>query len=234
VTSAPAPIEVAACPSDGCTRRDDTSPWNGGGYIYNVPARYTCSSGFGVWAPGYGENLLIGAAHCGSRGDYFVDGAGERIGSVLKDDWDRDVMAIRATGFYWIWDGGPNTRAAKSVKSWGYRVSGELLCRSGVATGTVCNIRTDSGSSYTADICDSDGDCFAVHDLARGTQLDRVTVAAPGDSGGPVFTLDGSGVRAKGTVTARARASSGAPYTLLYYQDMDDIVDRNGFYPRTA
>jgi streptogrisin D len=234
LTTATAPIELTACPSSGCTRRDDTSPWNGGGYIRNPPAGYSCTSGFGVWAPGYGEYLLIGAAHCGSRGDYFVDYAGERIGSVLKDDWDRDVLAIRAPGYHWIWDGGPNTRGTKSVRSWGYRVSGELLCRSGMATGTVCNIRTDSGSSYTAAICDSDGDCFTLHDLARATQIDGVTVAAPGDSGGPVFSLDGSGVRAKGTVSARARPSANAAYTLLYYQDMDDIVDRNNFIPRTS
>ena len=76
--------------------------------------------------------------------------------------------------------------------------------------------------------CDSDGDCFTMNNMAKAINVNGLTAGVKGDSGGPVFSLDRDGVRAKGTMSAIGGA------TELYYQDMDDIVSSLGATPRTA
>jgi streptogrisin D len=234
IATAHTSVELTACAGGVCSRLDDESAWNSGTFIARN-GTYLCSTGFGVNVLSQpGLHHILTAAHCGSAGDYFIDFTGELVGSMGLDDWDRDVGTIQANGWYWMWDGPSTTTFHKTVHSWWYPADGELVCQSGYH-GTVCNMQTQSGATYAVTGCDSDGDCYTMHAFKKVVKLDAGDVAVRGDSGGPVFTLDGDGVRAKGLVTARTKSSASAPYyDIMYYQDMVDIRDRNGLEPRTG
>lgn len=224
LTTGNAPYTFLSCPSTGCTRTNDGSPWNSGTYMSLPDAGIgpsKCTSGFGVHVPAHNATYVMTAAHCltwhAGGGDNAYDGAGELIGRAAStEDWDKDLIRISARGWYWMWDGGPSSSFKKTVHSWGYRVINELLCQSGATSGVICGLKTDS-VYYTNFACDSDGDCFNVHGLAGATQIDGQTAGRGGDSGGPVFSLHGDGVRAKGVLSA----GSGSH---VLFQDMDDIT----------
>jgi streptogrisin D len=151
------PVELLDCSSPGCRRRDDMAPWNGGLYIRNPDSPVQpnwCTSAFGVRA--MGEYMLMTAAHCGTYPDRFYDYVGEYVGWIVDEDWDKDIMLIRAPGYYRMWDGTPTTSTSKIVYAYANKIVGELLCQSGATSGTVCNMQTQSGT-YSSYGCDSDG-----------------------------------------------------------------------------
>lgn len=104
----------------------------------------------------------------------------------------------------------------------------ELTCQSGATSGTVCGIKEIESKDIRLNNQDSDGDTgYIIKGLIRCVQVDGRTAAQPGDSGGPVFTLDGTGVRAKGIVSAGGG-------TELYFQDWADVIRLFGAYPNTS
>ena len=129
-----------------------------------------------------------------------------------------------------MFDGGPLTSNYKNVFGWGYHAKGELLCQSGMKSGVVCNLKTGSNLPDFNVECwapDSDGDCdYHLKGLIRAIQMDGHDAARPGDSGGPVFSLMGSGVRAKGIV-------SGGAGSELLFQDWADVIQQFNAYPVT-
>ena len=226
ITTASAPITLYSCPSSGCIRTNDESPWNSGDYInwyHNTQGNWWhCTTGFGVRVPSWGsQTYILTAAHCATwhagGGDDAYDGAYEYMGrAMLTEDWDKDLILIDARGYPWMFDGDANTGRHKVVHSWGYRATGEYLCQSGSTSGTVCGLQTQGGD-ITNWGCDSDGACYYLHGLTQALQVNGQQAAQGGDSGGPVFSLDGDGVRAKGIVSAGQGNS-------LLFQDMADVT----------
>ncbi|WP_373314004.1 trypsin-like serine protease [Planosporangium flavigriseum] len=228
--TAAGPIELLS------SREDDFAPWNGGGQyeVYrDIQLRSTwCTTGFGVMKGG--QSYVLTAAHCMSAPDVAYNNhlsgcCFEEIGPVYQENWDKDILLINARGSVLIFDGGVNSSYTKTVHSWDYRVRDELLCTSGSKSGVICGDKTDP-YEYNIYGCDSDNDCFTMHDLARANNVNGQCVGTPGDSGGPVFSLDRDGVRAKGTITAMDSSNC----SILYFQDMDEIVGSMGATPRTA
>ncbi|WP_091083794.1 hypothetical protein [Micromonospora nigra] len=227
VTVASSPFDLLAC-AGACSRLDDTSAWNGGTRTLNPDADvanpyYLCTTGFGVTKGS--TTYVLTADHCATAPDQIFDNRLELMGGVHAGDWDKDLLLINARGFYKIFDGSPTTSTTKNVMGWGYHASGEYLCHSGATTGTRCNLRT-VGGDYALYGCDSDGDCFNRHGLIKTTQVDGLTAAAGGDSGGPVFSLMTGGVRAKGILI-------GGGGSTMYFQDWADVIRLWGAYPRT-
>jgi streptogrisin D len=230
VTTAAAPIEFLA------SRENDFAPWNGGGQFETwrqLDMRSPwCTTGFGVWKGG--QSYVLTADHCMTAPDRAYNGhfggcCFEEIGPVYQSNWDKDILLINARGSALMFDGGVNSNWTKTVHSWGYRVNTELLCTSGSRSGVICGDKTNP-YEWDIGICDSDGDCFTIHDMARADNINGRCVGVNGDSGGPVFSLHGTGVRAKGTISARNTSNC----TILYFQDMDEIVGSLGATPRTA
>jgi hypothetical protein len=117
-----------------------------------------------------------------------------------------------------MWDGNKATTTHKTVHSWGYVIVNEMVCISGGWSGTRCWLQTSSTINYTTHITDSDDDDFDVYGLVKACKTQGTEPAShSGDSGAPVFTLDGNGVRAKGIVSA-------GDGTCMYFQDMADIT----------
>jgi streptogrisin D len=235
----PVSVKTAAGPVTLLSsREDDWSPWNGGVQYETwrgLDQRSDwCSTGFGVWKGS--QTYVLTADHCMSApgGDRAYNGhfggcCFEEIGPVYQSNPGKDMLLINARGSALMFDGGVNSNWTKTVHSWGYRVRDELLCTSGSKSGVICGDKTNR---YEWDVyaCDSDGDCFTLHDMARADNINGQCVGVNGDSGGPVFALDGNGVRAKGIISGKNTNNC----TVLYFQDMDEIVGTLGATPRTA
>ncbi|GAA2368669.1 hypothetical protein Cme02nite_73350 [Catellatospora methionotrophica] len=226
VTVATAGVTRAAC-AGACTRENDQAAWNGGTHL-RIPLSATrvnnCTSGFGVRKGS--QTYLITASHCANPSNKFYDAAGEFIGGVYDDDWGYDLMLINARGYGRIFDGAPGTSYSKPVRSAGNPVSHEYLCQSGYRSGTVCDIET-LGSWGNLWGCDSDGDCFYTYDMYWAVQVDGLPSCQGGDSGAPVFSLDGTGVRVKGVTVAKG----GDNGELFFYQDWPTITSTFGVTP---
>ena len=224
----PVTVSTAATPLiPATTRTTDVSPWNGGGRWTNASKGDLCTTGFGVHS--YGHSYVLTAAHCASDGDRLT-AAGTNMGPVYYDDWSYDILLINAPGWHVIFDGTSTTSVTKNVNSWGYWAKNELVCQSGATSGTICGLKQIESTDvyWPQSNPDSDGDWgYTVHGLIKTTQVNGQTAVRGGDSGGPVFSLDGAGVRAKGTVSA----GSG---TTMYFQDWATVLSRFAAYPNTT
>ncbi|WFE63362.1 hypothetical protein [Micromonospora sp. WMMD714] len=232
----PVRVTDATEPFDLLTNRlDDSPPWNGGGRWESwrgSDQRMSCTTGFGVHAGG--RSYVLSAGHCATPPDDAYQGkfggAFDEMGPVYDDDWRSDLLLINAPGWHLVFDGSATTSTTKAVRGWGYWAANELVCQSGMASGTVCGIRQQSSTDFrvSCNTPDSDGDCdYVIYGVIKSTQVNGSTAARTGDSGGPVFTLDGTGVRAKGIV-------SGGGGTTLYFQDWADVIRVYGAYPNTS
>jgi hypothetical protein len=223
----PVRFDTATHPVEmGVTRFTDFEPWNGGGKWVNVSANAQCTTGFGVHSGGH--SYVLTAAHCASAGDYLTSANGTYMGPVAVDDWAYDILLIDTDGWHVMFDGPRNTSSTKNVNGWTGWASGELVCQSGQISGTVCNIRQlyEISISFPPNAPDSDGDWgYTVYGMIKSWQIDGGIAFRGGDSGGPVFTIYGSGVIAKGI------SSAGAESPYLYFQDWNTIGNRLGAYP---
>ncbi len=222
------------------SRVSDSPPWNGGDRFEtwgstSLDAKAICTTGFGVHSADHSHSWVLTAGHCASMGDELYQGKWGSgsffdMGPVAKDVWQYDLLLDNAAGWYKIFDGSPTTSTTKVVHSWGYWIANELVCQSGITSGTVCGIKQSYSSDARVDCShrDSDGDCgYIVKGLIFCTQINGTTAVQPGDSGGPVFTLDGDGVRAKGITDG----SSGGEFA---FQDWADVIREFNVYPNTT
>jgi hypothetical protein len=226
----PVRVDTASYPANfAVTRFTDFRPWNGGGKFSNISANVQCTTGFGVHSGGH--SYILTAAHCASGNDYLTSGDGTYMGPVYIDDWAYDILLIDTDGWHVIFDGPRNTTSTKNVLGWTGWASGELVCQSGEISGTICNIRQlyEISISFPQDHPDSDGDWgYTVYGMIKAWQIDGGIAVRGGDSGGPVFTIYGSGVYAKGITSAGAES----PY--LYFQDWITIGQRFNAWPNTS
>ena len=182
-------------------RNNDTSPFYGGGVIGN-PGGGRCSTGFAV--SNGSQQFILTAGHCGYPGGTFTNGDGSRVlGQGAAENVGHDILLIRTAAAGRIFDGGGlkafETRAqfTKAVSGWAPTFPNEWICQSGMMSGAVCNIQNTSNFSYSY----ANGS-EVYSDLVLAGSATGIAVRG-GDSGGPVFTLDGSRVTAKGTVSGQ-------------------------------
>ncbi|MEU9886374.1 trypsin-like serine protease [Sphaerisporangium sp. NPDC051011] len=180
-----------------------------------------CTGGFAV--QGYdGYKYILTASHCGKPGHWFVDGVeNDWVGQVQYENTGHDTMLISSNARGWIWDGPVVTNQQKQVYGWDWVYPKEQFCSSGSNTGVRCGLEQHD---FTAWYCDWDAygrwECY--NDLIEAHQINGLRATQPGDSGGPVFTLSGAGVIAKGIISGH-----GVSQNIMYFQDF--ATARNDF-----
>ncbi len=182
------------------SREDDAAPWKGGAQIVNATIGAVCTSGFGVLAAG--RPAILTAGHCATaNGQRFQDDTGEFIGNAAQKTGHDQMIIPTSSTTNRIYVGPRSSNTTKTVTSWEPCFIGELLCQSGVTTSGVigselCGLRVASFNT------DSES-------LVEAVQIDGQQGARPGDSGGPLYSDQGSTVIAKGTMTRVAGARIG-------------------------
>jgi streptogrisin D len=219
-------LEVAPAPKPQ-GRVDDFAPYYGGGRITN-PDGSGCSSGFAVTRNNI--QYLLTAGHCGWPGGTFNNGNNTRtVGVGDSENVSHDILLIRAGASGRIFDGGglklyeDRGQFTKAVSGWNDAFPNEWVCQSGMTSGAQCTIQNSNDFSYSYSF---GGETYTdlVAAYSRGGIASR-----PGDSGGPVFTLNGEKVTAKGTISG---GSSYYPIKISYNGkclDADaNALNRNG------
>jgi streptogrisin D len=220
-------VPVTAAPRNGPVRAssgrlNDSAPWWGGARIVNHDSAggwVQCTSGFGV-RKSNGVRYLLTAAHCATPPDRIYDPTGEYIGRAADERWEHDILLIQADAGSYIYDGGVGSgEFSKHVTTWQWAQAGTGVCTSGSVSGAICGIQTNKDNIFTACISsatpDSDGDYgYCVKDLWLAHRTNGMAAAQNGDSGGPVFTLDGTtSVFAWGTIFGTLEKD---PSTLIF------------------
>jgi streptogrisin D len=181
------------CGSTPCT-------FSGGGAIQSNDGGWYCTAGFGVRIGG--QDYMLTAGHCGRPGGSFDNGNDSLwMGYGAAENVGHDLLLLVSNVDHWMWDGGATTNNfVKDVIGWDWARAGESVCLSGATSGVQCGIT--NSSNFTDAYCDTDhyGNYECYNDLIEADR--SPTPAAPGDSGGPVFTITGCcAVYAKGTVS---------------------------------
>lgn len=205
-------VAVEAFPDEPAVKADrlvDSAPFYGGGYIerrVNGVAQNSCSSGFAAQAGGL--SFMLTAAHCG-HGEWWT---GRRSGtngnvlgtSALRQDRAHDAMLIVASSSPLMFDGGSiageRGQFTKTVSGVSTTRAGDYVCISGSYSGAICPLlATRTGLTIQV------GGFGEVTDVVHADResTPRKAAGGNGDSGGPVFSLDGSDkVIARGTYSA--------------------------------
>ncbi|MFJ6671862.1 hypothetical protein ACIQMJ_12210 [Actinosynnema sp. NPDC091369] len=182
------------------SRQNDSPPWWGGARTWNQTASSLCTSGFGV-RDGSNRRYLLTAEHCGQPGHRIADRTGEYIGTVSQGHDDHDIALIPTSSEDYVYVGGGDSNSGVKVVGWGHVFVGQHLCQSGVTSaeqtgGPVCDLKV---IFFWQDR----------EDLVEAEQVQGLTSARPGDSGGSVYSAGSGGVVANGTVTRAGGARIG-------------------------
>jgi hypothetical protein len=200
-------------------RYNDSANWNSGDFIYHKGGANfyaDCTSGFGVKTSS-GTTYMLTAAHCfylnfggvgtNVRNGYVeksdgstVYGNGNLIGAVSKSDHPAynstslDTALIGAPTGYDMFKSGWNSSEIAAVAGDAENHSGDYVCTSGAFDGQICNLEIHD-LNQTVWTCDQNLNCFYVQDVADAWNPNNSSAVGvgDGDSGGPVYSYNGSG-----------------------------------------
>jgi hypothetical protein len=210
-------------------RYNDTASWNGGDFIYNNSGSVgqDCTSGIPVHSITTGTEYMLTAAHCfwhdnngvGSNGDgtdvfngyvqnggsIFPGSSATLIGHVTMDSnvsagiTSLDVALIQVSTSTVDFDAPWNSQGRAVQIGPATNYAGDQVCTSGAFDGQVCGLTVQSTDMMKPG---NDGwGTFWVKNLAEATSSEPATVAAgAGDSGGPVYSYNGSNIIANGMI----------------------------------
>jgi hypothetical protein len=197
------------------SRDDDANPFYGGATT-NTTASSSCTVGFS-WTH-ESESYFLTAGHCTT-----ANGAvrmphydSTKIGTVVKDNWNNTTGSTKMSGVpYYSGDlslvkmngnwmtaskmyvGGPNSSSYRTVKGVASRSPkiGDKYCTGGTTRGELCGWKV---YDVKVNMRYVDGQ------MARNMTLGKKsgTCTAAGDSGGPIYTVSGGKVVAKGIHSA--------------------------------
>jgi hypothetical protein len=229
-TDVPASVPVRVQEKDPLEltgRLDDTPPFYGGARINNNDNTAFCTAGWPVRI-GSTEYMLT-AGHCGRTGGGWNNGNDTQfVGNGTHEHVAHDVMLIQGNVANRMWDGpiGSGEFTKRLVGS-DHTFPGEWLCASGSVSGAQCNYVVTSTFTFSLSDFDAYGNWETYNDLVLADYCCG-TASRDGDSGGPVFSLSGPDVIAKGTITGFAGGGS-----QLVFQDFVTAQNDFGIVPVT-
>ncbi|HZM75462.1 MAG TPA: hypothetical protein VFC19_07030 [Candidatus Limnocylindrales bacterium] len=201
----PLSVTVERPPSLLYDRQNDITPYWGGARWDNRSTGSYCSTGFGVNF--FGQQKMLTAGHCGANGNIARIGNATQPNTTLSLDVNpRDTLMIdRPVGRSFagrIYSGGIYSSSSYRVVGGAPDYVGNWVCTGGARTGQHCNAQVRAVNVSVLGISPL---TFAVAGV-------NTCVAAPGDSGGPVFAprrffgiplpFPQFGAVARGTITA--------------------------------
>lgn len=230
VTDVPAGVPVRVEekePLELTGRLNDTSPFYGGARINNNDNTASCTAGWPVRI-GSTEYMLT-AGHCGRIGGGWNNGNDTQfVGNGTHEHVAHDVMLIQSNVANRMWDGPIGSgEFTKALVGSDHTFPGEWLCASGSVSGAQCNYVVTSTFTFSLSDFDAYGNWETYTDLVLADYCCGLA-SRDGDSGGPVFSLSGPDVIAKGTITGFA--AGGAQ---LVFQDFVTAQNDFGIVPVT-
>jgi hypothetical protein len=177
--------------------------WGGSKYFGNLGNR--CSNGIPVKVADF-FSYMITAAHCdtygGDGGPVTISGQPGQAGSFNNVSKCRDTALIFYSGGASprIYTGGPDADTSAPIVGVTPDFVGNLVVTGGSSSGehfAIQVLKTDMYESLSGLLCDPVGP------LTIASSVNGTCTAAPGDSGGPVYSYQADGtVLARGTITA--------------------------------
>ncbi|MFZ4264263.1 DNRLRE domain-containing protein [Streptomyces arboris] len=190
-------------------RYSDSSPYYGGARILSTLPKEDkwCTAGF-PWRSG-GKWYMLTAGHCTSgNGIIFNPSGKDYIGSVVRDNWNNSKGTVKLSGQKYfagdlalyqvlgpekaaarIFRGGERSTKSRVVadrwKRWAQK--GDKVCTGGMVTGERCGWKVTATQATVK---------YEKGTVAKNVVVARKTESAcvrKGDSGGPVYTVDGKG-----------------------------------------
>jgi hypothetical protein len=192
-------------------RGNDVSPFWAGAVarhiIPPVPNIIPCSTGFAVYRRHWftvTEGILT-AQHCGA-GVFITNGDGTRTIGLAETPsahalvFQSDSSFVPTNSSNRMFDGPPTGAFSKAVVGRTGNFIGQFVCNSGAATGVHCDIMTDVVNA-TVELPTLRGGVNRIQMVSMGRSIGGGTAVGRGDSGGPVFTLSGTGVLGAGMIS---------------------------------
>ncbi|MFF2525273.1 DNRLRE domain-containing protein [Streptomyces liangshanensis] len=200
-------------------RQFDTSPYYGGAR-YNSQQTTSrsvwCTAGF-PWRY-KGKWYMLTAGHCTTGNGAVLNPSGtDYIGPVVRDNWNNSKGSVKLAGTSYysgdlalysvqspssatprIYKGSKTSASSRLVHDYWRRwaQSGDKLCTGGMVTGERCGWKVTATQATVK---------YSSGTVARNMVVASKTSSAcaqPGDSGGPVYTVDSSGrAYAKGIIS---------------------------------
>lgn len=167
------------------SRWDDTAPFYAGAALGPASGSFaTCTSGIPAHSTVDSREWLVTAGHCYGTGTTVFTAGGHQVGVNETEIPDLDSAFIATSASPYTWDGldaQGYTRRLNGVRN---AAVGDFTCQLGYNSKVVCNIRTTYAGSAT---WVTEG---AYIWGSAGVPQNGGVVARPGDSGGPVITIN--------------------------------------------
>ncbi len=207
----PVSVSVGVRPTATAGRQADTAPfWGGSRYIHGSNG---CSSGFSLSVGDRPtDNYAITAGHCGALFDPFtVPGQPDPTGQMFGAAACRDNLLLGYTPQTVtprIYTGPFDSLSSAQVVGAAPDLVGNMVQTGGASSGEHFGIQVQSVDTFAA----FPGiPCAAVGPLTFAAYPTSTCAAAPGDSGGPVYTYSGPDVVARGTITGGFVGTASCP-----------------------
>jgi Trypsin len=187
-------------------RGDDSAPFNGGGFLTAPSTGSNCSAGPPIVKTSTGQTYLLTASHCYAQSTSVVNGstrlAGDSNRSVglvthasdrFASGYDVGLVLASSSKLNFRSSTAFQYAVAQQYKATG-AVDNQPVCISGAPSGEVCNTIV---SDVDVDNYTETGPTLVNMVLAAHA---TVAVSGPGDSGGPVYSVDAGGLNVHGII----------------------------------
>jgi hypothetical protein len=178
------------------SRQDDFEPWVAGSRI-SSPNTNGCTTGYVIRNVFTNQTGLVTAGHCARLGDTVFNN-GDPIGTVLYRTYTNNgpdfAMIGGQTYEPWAYTGPWNSQTGEAIRGAHQAIIGDLLCFDGSYTGENCSARVDAQN-----LCLRLNTGITTCGLNRAKSTNNTRLGQNGDSGGPVYGING-GIKMSGII----------------------------------
>ncbi|WP_405705408.1 hypothetical protein [Streptomyces sp. NBC_00069] len=167
---------------------------------------------------------LVTAGHCYGLGETVYTAGGNRVGTVGAKLDDLDSAFIETPTSRYTWDGVDAQGYTRYLNGVRNAAVGDYTCQLGYTSKVVCNTRT----AYAGNATWVNNGAYVWG--GASTPNNSSTVARPGDSGGPVITINNADSRELNGMVVAGFGCSGVGTSQVCNQvgwiEVGDIFDR--------